>query len=138
MALFAFTADATDFRPFPNKYAELPLRDAGGVGVAFVSESVGLQDATPWCRSTPTADKCRMPVGKNGAAGKWLRENPHRLSLARIGFVLTRRDGTPAKSPELTDVNQRLDLWSGTSRERFSFDRRRVRVFTWAHPSPRP
>src|SRR6185369_9318220 len=73
--------------------------------------------------------------GQNGAAGKWLRENPHRLSLARIGFVLTRRDGTPAKSTELTDVNQRLDLWSGTLESNFSFDGRRVRVFTWAHPS---
>ena len=33
--------------------------------------------------------------GQNGPAGKWLRENPHRLSLARIGFALraTRRLG---------------------------------------------
>ena len=72
--------------------------------------------------------------GQNTPAGKWLRENPHRLSLARIGFTLRRRDGAEARSSDLADVVQRLDLWSGTLESRFTLDGRAVRVWTWAHP----
>jgi hypothetical protein len=132
---FAFTADATGLQTFPEHYAELPLAtQAEWAWHSFPNPSGfriddALMSFDAHGRQVPYAS------GQNGAAGKWLRENPHRLSLARVGFVLTRRDGTLAKSSDLTDVNQRLDLWSGTLESDFSLDGRRVRVFTCAHPT---
>lgn len=132
---FAFTADATGLQTFPEQYVELPLATQSEWGWHSFPNPSGfrIDDAlVPFDahgRNVPYAS------GQNGAAGKWLRENPHRLSLARVGFVLTRRDGAVATSSELTDVNQRLDLWSGTLESNFTLDGRRVRVHTWAHPA---
>jgi hypothetical protein len=41
----------------------------------------------------------------------WLRENPHRLNLALIGLLL---DDRPPSLDQVTAINQKLDLWSGT------------------------
>lgn len=55
------------------------------------------------------------PDGDPGSdAERWLRNNPHRLQLARIGFVI---DGTV---DDLTDVDQHLDLWRGRLTSRFT------------------
>ena len=42
-------------------------------------------------------------------AGQWLRQSPHRLSLARIGFDLRRADDTPALPGDLHDIEKRRD-----------------------------
>ncbi len=64
----------------------------------------------------------------------WLRENPHRLHLGQLGLRLTRGDGAEARAADITDIEQRLDLWSGTITSRFRFDGRPVTVKTSVHP----
>jgi len=44
---------------------------------------------------------------------EWLRANPHRLHLGRIGFKLTRADGSRATPADLSEVRQRST--SGTA-----------------------
>lgn len=63
-------------------------------------------------------------------AQEWLRNNPHRLQLVRVGFVT----GTPIEA--LTDVDQDLDLWTGvlTSRFRAPEHTQPVTVRTAVHP----
>jgi hypothetical protein len=58
----------------------------------------------------------------------WLRENPHRLHLGRIGFNI----GGPEV---ISAIEQTLDLWSGTLRSRFRYGGREVMVETCCHPS---
>jgi hypothetical protein len=131
---FAFTADATGLQTFPEDYPELPLATQSEWGWHSFPNPNGysLKDAMV------SYDAHGRPVpyasAQNGPVGSWLRENPHRLSLARVGFVLRRADGSPARSADLTSVEQRLDLWTGTLESRFTFDGRAVRVFTCAHP----
>lgn len=132
---FAFTADATGLQTFPEHYAELPLATQAEWAWHSFPNPSGYRIDDALVQFDSHGRKVPYASGQNGAAGKWLRENPHRLSLARIGFVLTLRDGTPAKSSDLTDVSQRLDLWSGRLESNFSIDGRRVRVLTWAHPT---
>lgn len=131
---FAFTADATGLQTFAEEYEEIPLATQAEWGWASFANPGGVRPED----ALATYDAHGRPVtymsAQGGGAGKWLRENPHRLSLARIGFVLTHVDGTPAKSSDLHDVRQRLDLWSGTLESRFMLDGRQIRVFTWAHP----
>ncbi len=65
----------------------------------------------------------------------WLRANPHRLHLGRIGFRLTTRDGAAAASSDLSDIAQTLDLWNGVISSRFRFDDQPVAVETMSHPT---
>ena len=64
----------------------------------------------------------------------WLRENPHRFHLGRIGFELKKSDGSPAAPGDLTNIRQALDLWSGLLESRFEFEGRPVHVQTCCHP----
>ena len=65
---------------------------------------------------------------------KWLRANPHRLHLGQIGLVLTHADGSPARTNDLTDIEQTLDLWNGEIVSRFKFDGQPVAVETVCDP----
>ena len=64
----------------------------------------------------------------------WLRQNPHRLHLGRIGLLLKRSDGTVANSADIKSINQTLDLWTGTILSRFEFEGEPISVRTCCHP----
>lgn len=49
----------------------------------------------------------------------WLRENPHRMNLARIGFLW---DGKEIHPDQVTGCEQTLDLYEGVLRSRFTID----------------
>src|SRR5579875_410018 len=61
----------------------------------------------------------------------WLRQNPHRLNLARIGLLLDRGAIT---ADEITRIEQNLDLWSGTLKSQFRLRDQPVSVVTCCHP----
>ncbi|MFE9201200.1 hypothetical protein [Micromonospora sp. NPDC007230] len=64
----------------------------------------------------------------------WLRGNPHRINLGRIGLHLLRADGTEATEADLTDTVQRLDTWTGVLHSSFRLDGHPVTVETSCHP----
>lgn len=125
---FAFTADATGLQTFPEDYTELPLATQAEWGWHAFPNPSGFRIDDAMVLFDSHGRKAPYASGQNGEAGKWLRENPHRLSLARIGFVLARADGVAARSADLTDVVQRLELWSGTLESRFRPDGRSYTV----------
>jgi hypothetical protein len=133
---FAFTADITGLQTFP----------------AFYRESIPLATLSQWAwHSFPNPDRYRLeqtfenydtagrpvpyPTNIRTPAAEWLRQNPHRLGLARIGFVLE-HDGRPAAITELEDIEQRLDLWTGILDSRFRCQGEQYHVRTCVHPSP--
>jgi hypothetical protein len=61
----------------------------------------------------------------------WMRENPHRSNLARIGLIL---DGRPIDAAAVGAVEQTLDLWTGCLDSRFELAGGPVRVQTCCHP----
>jgi hypothetical protein len=130
---FAFTVDVTGLQSLPDAYKEIPLATQAEWGWHTFANPKGytLDDALvsydAHGRAVPYAS------AQNGPAGDWLRANPHRLSLARVGLV--RRGGAPLTSADVRDVVQRLDLWSGTIESRFTLDGAPVRVLTSAHPA---
>ena len=136
---FAFTADVTglqtflDFQhdqfplctashwawhtiPAPDHVASEPIRykmyDAHGRKVGYATDQKGQEELF-----------------------NWLRENPHRLHLGRVGMELTSADGTIAKIEDIQKIEQTLDLWTGTLDSRFRFADQPVRVQTAAHPT---
>ncbi len=65
----------------------------------------------------------------------WMRQNPHRLHLGRIGLELLKPDGSVVtSSDDLTHVEQTLDLWSGLLQSKFSLGDSRLSVLSCVHP----
>ena len=62
--------------------------------------------------------------GGYSAAADWLRANPHRLDLGRIGLRLTKSDGSAVAIEDLANTSQTLDLWTGLLDSRFELEGR--------------
>jgi len=72
------------------------------------------------------------PMKQSSPAGDWLRKNPRDFPLGQIGFI-DEAGGGIAES-ELTDIDQKLDLWRGEIVSRFKFRGVPVEVSTVCHP----
>ncbi|KAG6877943.1 hypothetical protein C0993_001801 [Termitomyces sp. T159_Od127] len=58
-----------------------------------------------------------------GGPEQWLTSNPNRVNLGRIGLVLWSAQGEKLNitGEDLTDIEQKLNLWTGKLTSRFSF-----------------
>ncbi len=52
---------------------------------------------------------------------RWLRENPHRFNLGRLGLRLRGEHGAPARFDEISRPYQTLHMWRGHLRSQFSY-----------------
>ncbi|HEV2447800.1 MAG TPA: glycoside hydrolase family 65, partial [Candidatus Sulfopaludibacter sp.] len=124
---FAFTADCTGLQTFPQLYEKtLPLCTQSQWGWHTIPNPSGkgpgdlrLELFNPFGRAVgyPTSS-----VGQKELFD-WLRENPHRLHLGRIGFVI-------ANPSEVAGISQTLDLWSGILRSEFQWNGKPITVET--------
>jgi hypothetical protein len=137
-----FTADITGLQTFPGEYSRLAplLTMAQWAWHSFpnphgYSEADGLvrvpvpgrgEQLYPWMRDWAELE--------TRPALNWLRQNPHRFSLGRIGLALEGRDGQPAPFRNLTDTRQRFDMWTGALFSDFTFEGQPVSVETRVHP----
>ncbi|KAG7285118.1 hypothetical protein NEMBOFW57_009739 [Staphylotrichum longicolle] len=128
---FAFGADVTGLQTF-KPYAimstwgwhnfSLPTTP----GQTSVEDYTGLQIWTHG-RLVPY----EVPNPAQSEISNWLRENPHRLNLAKVGFSFDRPNVT---EDDLQHKAQELDLWSGKLSSSFVYDGCPVQVETWADP----
>ncbi len=136
---FAFTVDATGLQTFPEAYEKtIPLGTLSQWGwhtrpspENWQIDRFAFKQFDSHGRKVGYAD---IP-GERTPEIEWLRANPHRLHLGRIGFKLTRADGSRAVAADLTAVRQTLDLWNGIIMSRFRFDGELVEVETVCHPA---
>lgn len=128
---FAFTADLTGLQTCPEIYENaIPLCTQSQWGWHTSPLPSGLDPAA--FRMTPFDTYGRAAGYPAGATGQkdlydWLRENPHRLNLGRVGFHLRRS--------EISETEQRLDLWTGILVSRFRAKGSAIEVRTCCHPS---
>ena len=135
----AFTADATGLQTFAEAYDEtIPLGTLSQWAwhiapnpSGWTIERFGFTEFDANGRKVGYAD---IPGDRRTPEIDWLRANPHRLHLGRIGFRLTQADGREATRDDLTDIKQTLDLWDGSLRSRFRLDGEPVTVETVCHP----
>ncbi|MBL8220532.1 MAG: glycoside hydrolase family 65 [Bryobacterales bacterium] len=132
---FAFTADVTGLQSIAPAYEKgIPLCTQSQWGWHSFRIPEGL---SPEQLKLEMFDTYGRQVGyKTSGRGQeklfqWLRENPHRLHLGRIGLEL---DGRPIEPEDLSGIRQELDLWSGTLRSRFMLQGVAVSVVTACHP----
>ncbi len=135
----AFTVDATGLQTFAEAYDEtIPLGTLSQWGwhtapnpLGFSLDRFRFTEFEADGRKVGYAD---IPGDRRTPEIEWLRANPHRLHLGRIGFRLALRDGREATREDLTDVEQVLDLWNGVLRSRFRLEGEPVDVETLCHP----
>ena len=125
----AFTADFTGLQTFPDPSASYPLCTMAQWAWHGAPNPHGYSLDT--FRFTPFDAHGRQvlyPVCAEGQqdAYRWLRENPHRYNLARIGLSL---------SAACEPVTQTLDLWTGLLTSVFTYSSRRIETRTACHPS---
>jgi hypothetical protein len=137
---FAYTVDATGLQTFPELYS---------TGVPL-----GTQSQWGW-HSFPNSEKFKFDEtlknynfrgkdelyavefkepGRQQDAANWYRANPHRLHLGYIGLELTNSNGSKVAKDEITNVNQKLNLWNGIIASRFNINSDSVAVKTACDP----
>jgi len=137
---FAFTVDATGLQTFPEAFEKTtPLGTLSDWGWHTFPNTNGwdidhfqFKEYTDLNgRKVPYAD---VPHNQQTPEIKWLRANPHRLHLGQIGLILTHADGSLARTNDLTNIVQTLDLWDGRIVSLFKFDGQPVTVETVCDP----
>lgn len=131
---FAFTADVTGLQTFADLYKR---GMALGTQSHWGWHSFGNPDSLRFDETVGEFDFGRghkeiyaiqhKTDGRGKQATNWYRENPHRLHLGYVGF-----DGL---SPErIADIDQTLDMWTGTLRSHFTVDGVPTEVETLCSP----
>ena len=151
-----FTVDITGLQTWPERY---PVSDpAGGAPGTLLStlsnwgwhtspggESFSIthctrpyQTARGAVRYVDLSRELGSPdAGQITTEEAWLRGNPHRLDLLRMGLVTTAAAGAPWRPPDPDAVEatvQRLDLWTGVITSSFRLRGETVAVRTVCHP----
>jgi protein-glucosylgalactosylhydroxylysine glucosidase len=136
---FLFTADVTGLQTFPEACEQgIPLCTQSQWGWHSVPAPDGQTVADLRLQEYEThGRKVGYPTSPHGQERlfNWLRQNPHRLHLGRIGLRLHRPDGGPAAPADLRANEQTLDLWSGVLSSRFELNGLTRRVETVCHPA---
>ena len=132
---FAFTADVTGLQSLSESYArDIPLctQSQWGWHSFPIPKGLAAEDLRLTYYDT-YGRKVGYPTGSDGQQElfNWLRENPHRLHLGRIGLLL---DDAPLKPGGLAAIRQTLDLWSGVLQSSFQIAGSPAFVETCCHP----
>ena len=121
---FAFTADVTGLQSLYDSYRkDCPLCTMSQWGWHTIPVS-GERYAYTLDDFTMSAYTCNSRTVRYPRKGgpkpvyEWLRQNPHKFNLARIGFV--GKDGALC-AEELSDICQRLDMYEGILDSRFTY-----------------
>lgn len=75
-----------------------------------------------------------VPDPEQPELSEWLAGNPHTFNLGRIGFVLSKSDGSMAAVDDLTNTKQVTDLWNGVIISTFELEGKSTEVITSCHP----
>lgn len=136
-----FTADITGLQTFPEQYSELaPLLTMAQWAwhsfpnpEGYTEESGLIPVPVPGRGQQPYAWMRSWADAETNPAYTWLRANPHRFSLSRIGLTLA--DGAALDFAKVAATTQTLDLWTGALSSRFTYDGQPVEVITRVHPT---
>jgi hypothetical protein len=137
---FAFNCDVTGMQSFPQYYEKtMPIGILSNWGWHSFPNPEGY-----------TLDNFKMTViqkhqrefvfpssstSRPAPHAAYLRANPHRFGLGRIGLVMLKADGARASITDLKNIEQKLDLWRGVLTSSFQVDDTSVRVETAVHPA---
>ncbi|NJB71072.1 hypothetical protein GGR42_001534 [Saonia flava] len=116
---FAMTMDVTGLQTFPIKYSKgIPLGTMSEWGWhSFPTDkkydiNETLQSINSHGRQVPYARQWPSEVSA-GKASNYIRQNPHRIHLANVGWYILKSDGSKINISDVKNIRQKLDLWNG-------------------------
>jgi hypothetical protein len=137
---FAFNFDITGLQSFPEYYEKtMPIGILSNWGWHSFPNPNGYSMDKFKMESIPKYDREMVfPAASTShppPEAAYLRENPNRFGLGRIGLEMTHPDGSRVLIADLKNITQTLDLWSGILTSSFEVDGVPVHVTTAAHPT---
>ena len=136
---FVFTADVTGLQTLQQEYeSTLPLCTLSEWGWHTTPKSAQLVNSQLRLTSYDTHGRS---VGYHTSSEgqtelfNWLRENPHRLHLGRVGLCRIDQPENEIRAGDIKAVRQELDLWRGRLQSVFELEDKTVSVTTAVHPA---
>lgn len=135
---FAYTADITGMQSFSEYYkngvslgtqSEWGWNSFPNTKDYTFKETLKAYDFNNEGRKAMYSVQLKEPERNKGAV-EYFRVNKHRLQLGNIGIELLKKDGQKAKISDLTNIHQKIDLWTGIITSEFSLDGIPVKVWT--------
>ncbi|MEQ9099498.1 MAG: hypothetical protein RIF36_20750 [Imperialibacter sp.] len=125
---FAMTMDVTGLQTFPEHYQKgVPLGTMSEWGWhSFpTNETYSIEETMAPImshgREVPYARQ--WPAGTRAwEAANYIRQNPHRIHLATIGWHITKADGAQLAISDIQNIDQTLDPWTGELTSRFAVE----------------
>jgi hypothetical protein len=130
---FAYSVDVTGMQSFQEDYhagGGIPLETLSNWAWHSFPNPEGFKLSDSYTMYDVHGKEMGFPTDQRSAAGQWLRASPHRFPLGEIGMTLIKNDGTTATLADLSDIDQSLDMWTGTIHSRFKLDGTPVEVTT--------
>ncbi len=141
---FAFTGDITGLQTFPEFHAKGMLLETMAqwawhatpdAHVYTLADTFTLYESHGVEVPYPTGGETGKGLAGDTPAARWLKPNPHKFDLGRLGLVLPPVGGQAAKIEDITNIKQTLDLWRGLLTSEFTVNGQAVLVETIAHPT---
>lgn len=125
---FAMTMDVTGLQTFPVHYQKgIPLGTLSEWGWhSFPTEKEykieeTLDSLESHGRKVPYARQWPSDTPE-GEASNYLRQNPHRIHLANIGWSIEKSDGSIIGISDIKNIDQELDVWKGELISKFEVE----------------
>jgi hypothetical protein len=132
---FAFTVDVTGLQTFPEEYSKgIPLGTQSTWGWHSFPDIDGYKIEETYQNYNFHGRDIPYAVQGQSPAVDWFRQNPHRMQLGNIGFLILKKNGEQATLADIQQVDQVLDLWNGEIRSSFTVEGSPVKVWTVVHP----
>lgn len=132
---FAYTVDVTGLQTFPAYYEDfIPL----GTLSQWGWHSVPNKNNYTFKQTLRNYDTYGRDVSygyhQHSDAGAWLRSNPHRLHLGKVGLNIQKPDGSELVLDDLSNIHQTADIWEGIIKSQFTVLNEDVFIETAVHP----
>ncbi|MBT29997.1 MAG: hypothetical protein CMO01_10095 [Thalassobius sp.] len=134
---FAMTMDVTGLQTFPEYYHKgVPLGTMSEWGWhSFPTDKdynieQTMKPLASHGREVPYARQ--WPSGSpEWEAANYLRQNPHRIHLATLGWQIKKSDGSLIEVTDIKNIDQTLDLWNGELISKFEIEGIPVEVISF-------
>jgi protein-glucosylgalactosylhydroxylysine glucosidase len=137
---FAFNFDVTGLQSFSEYYSKtMPIGILSNWGWhSFPNPNGYSLDKFPLTTIDKHDRKFVYPASSTSnpqPEAAYLRGNPHRFGLGRIGLEMTKNDGTSVAITDLKNIDEQIDLWTGVATSTFDIEGSQVHVVTAVHPT---
>lgn len=133
---FAMTMDITGLQTFPVEYSKgVPLGTMSEWGWhKFPSErNYSVEETLEYIESHGRKIPYALQWPDNNEAceaADHIRQNPHRIHLANVGWFITKSDGSRVAISDIKQIEQKLDVWNGELVSKFEVEGTPVEVTT--------